>query len=471
MKGEILVVEDEETQANIIKSILEDEGYSVDVVFSGEEALKKLRKKNYGVLLVDLKMPGMGGMGLLKKAKEIGIGSNIIIMTAYGTIETAVEAMKNGAFDYITKPFGRDELLVNVEKALKSYNLYFQNIKLREELETISKERKLVGKSKAIQEIHQLIDRVAMNDSANVLITGESGTGKELVAREIHEKSPRANMPFIAINCSAVPETLLESELFGYVRGAFTGAVTTREGKFKKANGGTVFLDEIADMPMNMQVKLLRVIQDKEVTPIGGDEPVSVNIRFISATNRNIQKMVQEGRFRDDLYYRLHVVPIHIPPLRDRKEDIPLLVEFIISKLNNRLNKNIEGIDAEVIDRMMNYDFPGNVRELENMIERAFIVCDENILKVKHFPIFQSDANRQFSLVVGEGGLKEAVRSAMKDIERNIIEKTLIQTKWNRVKAAKILKIDYKTLRQKIKELNLMPVFDKSGRKGDDSNG
>ncbi|RKY01373.1 MAG: hypothetical protein DRP54_03815, partial [Spirochaetes bacterium] len=390
MKGEILVVEDEETQANIIKSILEDEGYSVDVVFSGEEALKKLRKKNYGVLLVDLKMPGMGGMGLLKKAKEIGIGSNIIIMTAYGTIETAVEAMKNGAFDYITKPFGRDELLVNVEKALKSYNLYFQNIKLREELETISKERKLVGKSKAIQEIHQLIDRVAMNDSANVLITGESGTGKELVAREIHEKSPRANMPFIAINCSAVPETLLESELFGYVRGAFTGAVTTREGKFKKANGGTVFLDEIADMPMNMQVKLLRVIQDKEVTPIGGDEPVSVNIRFISATNRNIQKMVQEGRFRDDLYYRLHVVPIHIPPLRDRKEDIPLLVEFIISKLNNRLNKNIEGIDAEVIDRMMNYDFPGNVRELENMIERAFIVCDENILKVKHFPIFQS---------------------------------------------------------------------------------
>jgi len=471
MKGEILVVEDEETQANIIKSILEDEGYSVDVVFSGEEALKKLRKKNYGVLLVDLKMPGMGGMGLLKKAKEIGIGSNIIIMTAYGTIETAVEAMKNGAFDYITKPFGRDELLVNVEKALKSYNLYFQNIKLREELETISKERKLVGKSKAIQEIHQLIDRVAINDSANVLITGESGTGKELVAREIHEKSPRANMPFIAINCSAVPETLLESELFGYVRGAFTGAVTTREGKFKKANGGTVFLDEIADMPMNMQVKLLRVIQDKEVTPIGGDEPVSVNIRFISATNRNIQKMVQEGRFRDDLYYRLHVVPIHIPPLRDRKEDIPLLVEFIISKLNNRLNKNIEGIDAEVIDRMMNYDFPGNVRELENMIERAFIVCDENILKVKHFPIFQSDANRQFSLVVGEGGLKEAVRSAMKDIERNIIEKTLIQTKWNRVKAAKILKIDYKTLRQKIKELNLMPVFDKSGRKGDDSNG
>jgi len=471
MKGEILVVEDEETQANIIKSILEDEGYSVDVVFSGEEALKKLRKKNYGVLLVDLKMPGMGGMGLLKKAKEIGIGSNIIIMTAYGTIETAVEAMKNGAFDYITKPFGRDELLVNVEKALKSYNLYFQNIKLREELETISKERKLVGKSKAIQEIHQLIDRVAINDSANVLITGESGTGKELVAREIHEKSPRANMPFIAINCSAVPETLLESELFGYVRGAFTGAVTTREGKFKKANGGTVFLDEIADMPMNMQVKLLRVIQDKEVTPIGGDEPVSVNIRFISATNRNIQKMVQEGRFRDDLYYRLHVVPIHIPPLRDRKEDIPLLVEFIISKLNNRLNKNIEGIDAEVIDRMMNYDFPGNVRELENMIERAFIVCDENILKLKHFPIFQSDANRQFSLVVGEGGLKEAVKSAMKDIERNIIEKTLIQTKWNRVKAAKILKIDYKTLRQKIKELNLMPVFDKSGRKGDDSNG
>jgi two-component system response regulator PilR (NtrC family) len=387
-------------------------------------------------------------------------------MTAYGTIETAVEAMRAGAFDYVTKPFGKEELLINVERAIEASNLHHQNVALKQEIEFLYEGQKIIGVSQAIGIIHDLIQKVAESNNANVLITGESGTGKELVARAIHGNSRRYDMPFVAVNCSAIPVNLLESELFGYEKGAFTGAVSRREGKFKRANGGTLFLDEIGDMPLNMQVKLLRVIQDGEVFPVGGDEPVSVDVRILSATNKNIESMVQNGKFRDDLYYRLNVVPIHIPALRERREDIPVLIEHIKDNLNRKLKKNIEIIPEAIMSRLKDYRFPGNVRELENMLERAFILSDDDTLNVELFPL--SDGDRPTTSTVhnnGELSLKEISKVARDKAERGAIINVLNQTNWNRLKAASILDIDYKTLRQKIKELNIEPLYQEERRK------
>ena len=458
MNKRILVVDDEEIQANIISNILEKENYFVKKAYSAEEAMKVLSKNDFHVLLVDLMMPGIGGMGLLKSIKEKGLESSFIIMTAYGTIESAVEAMKEGAFDYITKPFSKDELLINIEKAVKAYNLYEQNIHLREELKSIYEERKIIGSSKETKKVNELIEKVSANESVNVLITGESGTGKELVAREIHTRSGRADMPFVPVNCSAIPETLMESELFGYEKGAFTGAVAKREGKFKRANGGTIFLDEIADMAMSMQVKLLRVIQDKEVVSVGGDESIKVDIRIISATNRDIEAMVEKGNFRDDLYYRLNVVPIHIPPLRERRDDITVLVDYIIEKLNKKLKKNVSGLSGSIMSKLMSYNFPGNIRELENMLERAYILAGNDRLRIEHFPILSS-VNNEIEVFSKVKALKAISGEARKRAEKNAIERALIETNWNRVKAAKLLEVDYKTLRRKMKELDIYPHY------------
>lgn len=458
MNKRILVVDDEEIQANIISNILEKENYFVKKAYSAEEAMRVLSKNDFHVLLVDLMMPGIGGMGLLKSIKEKGLESSFIIMTAYGTIESAVEAMKEGAFDYITKPFSKDELLINIEKAVKAYNLYEQNIHLREELKSIYEERKIIGSSKETKKVNELIEKVSANESVNVLITGESGTGKELVAREIHTRSGRADMPFVPVNCSAIPETLMESELFGYEKGAFTGAVAKREGKFKRANGGTIFLDEIADMAMSMQVKLLRVIQDKEVVSVGGDEPIKVDIRIISATNRDIEAMVEKGNFRDDLYYRLNVVPIHIPPLRERRDDITVLVDYIIEKLNKKLKKNVSGLSGSIMSKLMSYNFPGNIRELENMLERAYILAGNDRLRIEHFPILSS-GNNEIEVFSKVKALKVISGEARKRAEKNAIDRALVGTNWNRVKAAKLLEVDYKTLRRKMKELDIYPHY------------
>ncbi len=458
MNKNVLVVDDEELQANIIANILEKDGYNVWKAYSAEEALKIVSKEEIGVVLIDMKMPGIGGMGFIKRAQELGVKSKIIMMTAYGTIETAVEAMKNGAYDYITKPFSKEELLVNIENACKSYNLEIENKRLKEELEGFYRDYRLIGVSKAIENIRSLITKVASNDSVSVLITGESGTGKELVAREIHARSNRANMPFIAVNCSAIPETLLESELFGYEKGAFTGAYARREGKFKAANGGTIFFDEIGDMPINMQAKLLRVIQEREVTPIGGNISYKVDVRIISATNKNLEDLIKDGRFRDDLYYRLNVIPIHIPPLRERKEDIPVLINHIVDKLNKKLNKNIENVPEDVLSLLLSYDFPGNVRELENILERAFILAEDGILKREYFPdLLKGDRSIEIEIKGNPRSLKEISKKARDLAEKRAIEEALIKTNWNRVKAAKLLDIDYKTLRTKIKELNIKP--------------
>jgi DNA-binding NtrC family response regulator len=462
MNKNLLIIDDEEAQANIIANILEKEGYNVEKGYSAEEALKTACKNEFSAILIDLKMPGMGGLGFLRQAKDRCLKAKIIIMTAYGTIETAVEAMKNGAFDYITKPFSKDELLINVERAVNSYNIFNQNIQFKEELETLYQGQKLIGVSEPIKKIHELIQKVAERDNVHVLITGESGTGKELVARAIHGNGKRNDMPFIPVNCSAIPENLLESELFGYEKGAFTGAVATREGKFKRANGGSLFLDEIADMPLNMQVKLLRVIQDGEVTPVGGDDSVRVDVRIISATNRNIGGMVKNGSFRDDLYYRLNVIPIHIPPLRERRVDIPLLVEHIKDNLNRKLKKNIDTIPEQILTKLKSYNFPGNVRELENMLERAFILADENRLHLEHFPLL-SDIRDEAVKSDNNLSLKDISKHARFRAEREAIETALIETNWNRVKAAKLLKIDYKTLRKKIEELKISPRYELEG--------
>jgi len=462
MNRNILVIDDEEIQANIIANILEKEEYHVTKGYSAEEALKPALKDDYSVMLVDLKMPGMGGLGFLRRVKKGGVRSNIIIMTAYGTIETAVEAMKAGAFDYISKPFSKDELIINVEKAMKAFNLFNQNVSLREELEDLYGERKLVGNGEAIKNVYSLIDKVSKSDAVNVLITGESGTGKELVAHEIHARSKRADMPFIPVNCSAIPETLLESELFGYEKGAFTGAVKMRDGKFKRANGGTLFLDEIGDMPLNMQAKLLRVIQDGEVTPVGGDKSTRIDVRIISATNRNIDEMVKLGDFRDDLYYRLNVVPLYIPPLRERKEDIPLLVKFLVDRLKRKLKKDVKEVPKNILSRLVEYRFPGNVRELENMLERAFILAEDDRLCIEHFPLIASYKHDKIG-IANSTSLKVISKGARHKAERDAISEALVKTNWNRVKAAQLLNIDYKTLLKKIKELGIVPAYSEGG--------
>jgi DNA-binding NtrC family response regulator len=462
MNKNILVVDDEEVQADIIAGILEKEGYRVTKGYSAEETLKTALTDDYSVMLVDLKMPGMGGMGFLKKIKERVTASNVIIMTAYGTIETAVEAMKYGAFDYISKPFSKDVLLMNVKKAVQAYDLVHQNVNLKEELEDIYAERKLIGRSEAISKVYSLVEKVAKQDTVNVLITGESGTGKELVAREIHARSNRADMPMVPVNCSAIPETLLESELFGYEKGAFTGAVSRREGKFKRANGGTIFLDEIGDMPLSMQAKLLRVIQEREVTPVGGDKPSRIDVRIISATNRNITEMVQCGEFRDDLYYRLNVVPIFIPPLRERREDIPPLVKFLVDSLNRKLKKNVHEVPQDILARLVDYHFPGNVRELENLLEHAFILSEDDTLRIECFPLLNSYKNNKISIATATS-LREISKKARQGAEREAIRGVLIQTNWNRMKASRLLGIDYKTLRNKIKELGIVPTYSEEG--------
>lgn len=456
MNRNILVVDDEEIQAGIIADILEKEDYPTERVFSAEEALHKVEKKQYAVILIDLKMPGLGGMGFLDRVGGPDFATRLIIMTAYGTIETAVEAMKKGAFNYITKPFSREELVINVERAVNAFHLADENRSLKETLSGFYQDQEFVGTSRAVKRIHELITKVARNDSVNVLITGESGTGKELVARAIHRNSGRSEYPFVPVNCSAIPENLMESELFGYVKGAFTGAEGNREGKFKKAMDGTLFLDEIADMPLNMQVKLLRVIQDGEVTPVGGDDPFKVNVRVIAATNRNLEKMVKEGSFRDDLYYRLNVVPIAVPPLRERREDISYLVQHIIQKLNRKLNKSVQQLPDEIMKAMMQYPFPGNVRELENMLERGFILSEGNKIDPGTLPTLgESEPGKN-----GESrNLKSVSRKARRKAEREVVIEALNKTSWNRVRAAHILGVDYKTLRNKIKELHIEPEY------------
>ena len=434
----ILIVDDETVVRDSLGKWFEEEGYSVETATTARDALLKLPTQRWDVALVDIKMPGMDGLELQRKIREVDPEILVIIMTGYASVETAVQALKDGAYDYITKPFDPDDLAHLVRKALEHRRTKEENVRLRESLEA-TRSVELVGRTPVMQQVEELIRTVATTDTT-VLIRGESGTGKELVARAIHNLSPRRYMPMVVIHCGALTETLLESELFGHEKGAFTGALYRKKGKFEVAEGGTVFLDEISDISLKTQTDLLRVLQEREITRVGGTQTIKVDFRAIAATNRDLETLVKEGTFRPDLYYRLNVFSIDVPPLRERREDIPLLAEHFLQKYARAMSKRFTSISRAALDKLMEYDWPGNVRELENALERALVVGRE--------PEIQS-ADLPLSLQSGPG---LAAGPSLDDVERAHILKTLEACDWNQTRAAKILDIDRVTLYNKIKK-------------------
>ncbi|MFN3477215.1 MAG: sigma-54-dependent transcriptional regulator [Candidatus Methylomirabilales bacterium] len=452
----ILVVEDKEGMRRMLKETLEGAGYQVAEATDGAEAVRRLTISCYDLVITDLKLPKKDGLAVLRAAKEVDPQIPVILMTAYGTIRTAVEAMREGAYDYVEKDEAFvDRLLLLVERALERRRLFHENIILRAEIAEKIGFPKIIGTSRKIQEVSSLAQKVAQS-TATVLIVGESGTGKELVARTIHAKSGRASGPFIQVNYAAIPETLLESELFGHEKGAFTGAVALKQGKFELADGGTLFLDEIGELSPSVQAKLLRVLQDRRFERVGGTRPIEVDVRIIAATNTDLAKAVKEKRFREDLYFRLNVFPIAIPPLRERPEDIPPLVEYFMAKFSAQMRKAIKGISGEALKALMGYPWPGNVRELENFVERAVILNQSGTLELQDFALGLSEEGgfkeESFSLA---GSLHEVSERASRWAERRLIRKVLEETRGNKSKAAELLQVSYKTLLTKIKEYGL----------------
>ena len=451
----ILIVDDEKNYPLILSAILEEEGYETLTANSGREALEKLSNSDVDLVLTDMKMPSMDGIELLEKIKTIDSELPVIMMTAYGTVEKAVEAMQKGAYNYILKPFDNDSLVLYVEKAVTMYRVIKENRRLRDAVASQYRFDNIIGKSKSMQYVFETIRKVAPA-TATVLIEGESGTGKELVAKSIHFNSPRKDNPFVAVNCSALSETLLESELFGHEKGAFTGAVSMKKGRFELADGGTLFLDEIGELSQTLQVKLLRVIQEKDFERVGGEKSVSVNIRLIAATNKDLKKEMEAGRFREDLFYRLTVIRIHLPPLRNRREDIHLLTQHFIEKYaNERISKiPVKGIDQEVKRLFYEYGWPGNVREFENVIERAMILCPSENIQVTDLPKdFTDNAyNRlQFEDIPSNAQLNETLSL----VEKKMIERALKMANNVQAHAAEILGIGKSGLNQKIKKFKL----------------
>ena len=439
----ILVVDDEESQREMLGGFLQKEGFSVSLADSGETALKLCQDEFFEVALIDLKMPGMDGIELLSNLKEINPEIQVIVITAHGSIETAVEAMRRGAFHYVNKPVDLEELKINVKKALENQKVLSENRFLKEQLEEKYKDLKIIGESKAIQEVLSTVTRVAKTDST-VLIRGESGTGKQLVARAIRALGDRAFQKFISLSCAAIPETLLESELFGYEKGAFTGATRRKEGRFELADAGTLFLDEIGDLSLETQVKLLRVIETQEFERLGGKETIKVNVRIISATNQDLEKKIKEKSFREDLYYRLNVVSIFIPPLRERKGDILPLVEHFIQKYKQKTGKNIQGITTEAKDILLSYPWPGNIRELENAIERAIVLGRGEAIDKSDLAYLSFQKTEQFPSDF-----------SLRELEKSQILKVLEKTGRNLTQAAELLGIHRNTLRLKMKEYGI----------------
>ncbi|MBI3592590.1 MAG: sigma-54-dependent Fis family transcriptional regulator [Nitrospirae bacterium] len=385
MAERLLIVEDEEALCESLKRVFVRKGYEVDTASSAESALGIFEDRHYGLIISDIILPGMSGIELLKKIKESLPEQIVIIMTAYASLETAVEALRAGAYDYVVKPVIHEEIKQIVKNALSQRALQAEKVLLRREIERQYDFSRIIGESPAIQKIISEVKKIA-DARSNVLLLGETGTGKELIARAIHFNSSRADKPFIPINCSAIPENLLESELFGHVKGAFTGAVTLKKGLFEEANGGTVFLDEIGDLSVGLQSKLLRVLEDHQIRPVGGTQSIKIDLRFISATNRNIENAVKDGSFREDLFYRINVITIKIPPVRERKEDIESLVRHLIQKYSGELGKAVKGIDDEALKSLVSYHWPGNVREIQNIIERAILIADDGMIHAEHLP-------------------------------------------------------------------------------------
>lgn len=438
----ILVVDDEFVVRDSLYNWFREDGYQVETAENAREALKKLQEKTFDIALLDIKMPGIDGIELQKRINKIDGDIIIIIITAYASVNTAVQALKEGAFDYITKPFDPDELSHLIKNACNQRKLKSENIQLKKQLKELTGFDEIIGKSPAIRKVFELVDTVSKTDST-VMIRGESGTGKELVARAIHSRSNRRFFPIITVNCGAVAEGIMESELFGHEKGAFTGAHYKRKGKFEMADGGTIFFDEVGNISMKMQMELLRVIEAKQITRVGGNNIIDVDFRLICATNQNLEKEVEKGAFREDLYYRLNVFVIELPPLRERRSDIPLLVKFFIKKYANVLNKNIADIEPKALDTLVKFPWPGNVRELENAIERAAVVGKSEIITL-------DDLSFQFNSFSDK-----TVDESLADMEKTHIEKILKSTEWNITRAADILKIDRVTLYNKIKKYKL----------------
>lgn len=447
-EANILIIDDDEAIRDSCSQVLKKEGYTVKAAKDGKEGLELFKKEFFHVVLLDLKLPGLDGMEILTKIKEEAPATPVIIITGYASIESAVEAMKKGAFDYLSKPFSAEALRVITKKALGSRKIIFENLYLRRELEAKTEFDMVVGKSKAMEKVLDIVRRVSPTEST-VLITGESGTGKELIAREIHNHSPRSKGPFVAVDCGALVETLFESELFGHVRGSFTGAYETKHGRFEVANGGTIFFDEISNIGLNIQANLLRVIQEREVTRIGSSRPIKVDVRILAATNEDLADAVRRGKFREDLFYRLSVVPLHLPPLRERKEDIPLLIKHFLQKYNKRAKKGIISISLHVKKALMEYDWPGNIRELENTIERAVVLSKGNEIEKEDLMYHGISVNSELWNPI-DGKFR-----TLDEIEKEYIKAVLRAQSGNKSKTAGILGMDRKTLWAKIKKYNL----------------
>jgi len=451
----ILIVEDKDSMAQMLRETLEAEGYCVVLAGDGQDGIRQIRDSRFDLILSDLKLPRKDGLDVLKAARAESQLTPVILMTAFGTVETAVAAMKEGAFDFITKPFDTDHLLLLIKRALENQRLVTENILLKDELTGRLGMPKIIGMSRGITEVAQKVQKVAPAKTT-VLLLGESGTGKELFARAIHNLSDRRGRPFVAINCAAIPRELLETELFGHEKGSFTGAGARKIGKFELADKGTVFLDEIAEMDLLLQAKILRVIQEGEIERVGGIKAIRIDVRIVAASNKDVERAVEEKLFRDDLFYRLNVFPIVIPPLRDRKDDIPLLVEFFMDKYCRELKKPHLRIARDALDLLINYPWKGNVRELENCIERGIILCEGDIVTDDHIVL-----NRQMALesslrnLPADGTLEEVMKEATRIVETQRITKALKDTKGNKTKAAELLQVSYKTLLTKIRDYGI----------------
>jgi len=455
-KKRLLIIDDEENMRHMLSSLLKKSGYRVDTASDGADALEMVDQTLYDFILCDLKMPNMNGMEFFETARDKLWATTVIMMSAYGSIDTAVEAMKKGAYDFISKPFKPDEVLLTLKKAEERESLKRENLWLKERIRKIQENYcfgNMVATSNAMMDVFKLAEKAAQYNTT-VLICGESGTGKELIARGIHFAGQRAKKPLIPVNCGGIPENLLESELFGYKKGAFTGANTDRKGLFEEADGGTIFLDEIGELPLSLQVKLLRVLQENEIRAVGDSKTKKIDVRVIAATVKNLEDAIREGTFREGLFYRLNVLPIKLPPLSSRSEDIPLLCQHFIDRFNISLKKGIKGVTPAVMSLLLKHSWPGNVRELENVIERAVVLAEDTILLPENFPPElgpESDTDKMDDLFEGY-----SLKAAQKILEKKLITRSLKATSGNRTKAARMLEISHPSLLSKIKAYNIL---------------
>jgi len=451
-KRRVLVIDDERDFGELLEILLTRDGYAVEYVSRASDGLKRLQERSIDVIICDVTMPGMDGLAFLKSKREMKLDGTVVMMSAYGSIESAIECMKLGAYDYISKPFKSDELLLTLRKLEEREGLRRENRRLKQALDRGHRFEEIVGRSPVMQRLFKVIDRVAAYPST-VLVSGESGTGKELVARAIHRLSDRASQKFVTVNCGAIPEALIESELFGYVKGAFTDAHRDKLGMFSEAHKGTLFLDEIGELPLSLQVKVLRALQEQEIRPVGASRTQSVDVRIVAATNRNLQEEVSQRRFREDLYYRLNVLPIHLPPLRERAEDIPDLVQHFLARSSDRLGKVVKNVQSDAMQRLMIHHWPGNIRELENTIERACVFADGDTITTSVLPdSLRKSADRvRLTLLGNELSIKKTTRI----IEEELIVRALRQTSGNRTAASKLLEISHRALLYKIKEYSI----------------